>query len=177
MELASTLVSRSKEIDDLIDHLPGLHRTYEYVDQSNSAPSPTTHADAHRHRPAPTPTQPPPRAPSRRPLRPRVCQSREQTAEIEQLEQRRSLADERGRNELEQSEALLRHVRWAVDTLADRADVRVIAPPPPGGETAQSPRPPPLDEGASDGAGAPSWLVSAVAAAATPGDATPEQPS
>lgn len=79
---------------------------------------------------------------------------RAQAAEIDSLHLRRKQADARGREELAHSEALLKHVRWAVDTLSSNAGIEVSRPREYNSfvETADD----------ADGEGVPAWLSSAV---------------
>ena len=74
-----------------------------------------------------------------------------QAAEIESLRRRREEADARGREELAHSEALLKHIRWAVDEMSADAGIAVSRPDDDD------------DDAAADSAeGAPPWLTEAV---------------
>ena len=89
---------------------------------------------------------------SRAPTHARFVRARRaQAAEIEELRQRRERVNALGREELAHSEAMLRHVRWAVDELSSDAGITVAQPP------AEE------DDGTGGSReGAPEWLVSAV---------------
>ena len=88
---------------------------------------------------------------ARAPTLTQIARRRAQAAEIEELRQRRERVNALGREELAHSEAMLRHVRWAVDELSSDAGITVAQPP------AEE------DDGTGGSReGAPEWLVSAV---------------